>query len=130
MRLNAFVVDAQVQKLPRYDAQTGRDVSDYVVEVQAFDCDCMPQRYVCQIVEGFSRLDELKGLKQQGAGLEETERVVGGLRSELPGWFPSGPLRLSATRVQLDVLSVKYEMAGLYGEEVVVKLVCHLVVEL
>ena len=107
MKLEALVVSAQVEKLPCYDAQTGQDMSSYAVNLAVLDAGTlgMPVRvrkYDCLVTEGLPRLDGLNKLRQSGS-LEEVERELGVLRSELALWFVPGSL----SRLCLEVFKLE-----------------------
>jgi len=111
MRMNAIVMGADVQQSVFYDQMTGQEKPSYAVVMTVIDADTQ-EKYECQVTDGLSGLDELKGLKQQGAPADVLEQAAVRLRAGLPPQL---------TRLQLEVLKLKGKSAAF------IKLVCRLV---
>lgn len=111
MILNAIVLGADVQESIFYDQGTGAPKPGWTVNLTVLDADT-DEKYECQIMDGFTRLEELKERKRLNEPVEVLRQVVDQLRAELP------PKMSSLT---LEVLKFKGKQAAF------LKLVCRLV---
>ncbi len=111
MILNAEILGTEVSESTFYDQVTGAPRLGFTVNVTALDADTN-EKYELQLSNGFTRLDEIKDLRRQGAADDALRQVADMLRNELVDQMP----RMS--RTAFEVLKFKGKSASY------IKLVC------